>query len=64
VNTEVNVSPGVTRFNTRLSNPKECEHALPYMVDNGVLDVYRCKRFRANCYFEPNGGKPFKKICD
>jgi hypothetical protein len=45
-------------------NPKECEHAKPYMVDNGVLDIYSCKRFSGNCYFEPNGGKPFKKMCE
>jgi hypothetical protein len=45
-------------------NPRECEHAKPYMVDNGVLDVYLCKRFRGNCYFEPNGGRQFKKICE
>lgn len=44
-------------------NPKECEHATPYMVDNGVLDVYLCKQFPGTCYFEPNGGKQFKKIC-
>jgi hypothetical protein len=45
-------------------NPKECENASPYMVDNGVLDIYRCKKLGGNCYFEPNGGKPFKKKCD
>jgi hypothetical protein len=64
VNTEVNASNVVSHLTPRLFNPKECEHALPYMVDNGVLDIYRCKRFRGNCYFEPKGGKPFKKICD
>ncbi len=45
-------------------NPRKCEHARPYMVDNGVLDIYLCKKFRGNCYFEPNGGPQFKKICE
>jgi hypothetical protein len=45
-------------------NPKECDHAIPYMVNNGVLDIYVCEKFHGNCYFVPNGGKQFKKICE
>ena len=45
-------------------NPRDCNHATPYMVDNGILDIYLCDRFRGSCYFEPNGGIPFKKICE
>jgi hypothetical protein len=52
------------REKRRPKDPRKCEHATPYMVDNGVLDVYQCKRFRGTCYFEPNGGKQFKKICE
>jgi hypothetical protein len=52
------------RLGSKRRNPRECEHATPYMVDNGVLDIYICQKFGANCYFEPNGGKQFKKICE
>jgi len=45
-------------------NPRECTHAKPYMVNNGILDIYFCDQFRGSCYFEPNGGKQFKKICE
>lgn len=45
-------------------DPKECAHASPYMVDNGILDLYHCERFSVNCYHEPNGGKQFKKVCE
>ena len=44
-------------------NPRYCKFAKPYMVDNGVLDVYSCQRFSGTCYFEPNGGRPIKKMC-
>ena len=52
------------RLGSKTLNPKECEHAAPYMVDNGVLDIYVCQRFNGNCYFEPNGGKQFMKMCE
>ncbi len=45
-------------------NPRDCSHATPYMVDNGILDIYLCDQFRGSCYFEPNGGKQFNKICE
>jgi hypothetical protein len=45
-------------------DPCGCENASPYMINNGVLDIYTCKKYRGNCYFEPNGGPHFKKICD
>jgi hypothetical protein len=45
-------------------DPRECDYATPYMVNNGVLDMYICQRFGGNCYFEPNGGPQFKKICE
>lgn len=45
-------------------DPDACEHAIPYMTNNGVLDIYTCKKFHGTCYFEPNGGPQFKKICE
>jgi hypothetical protein len=45
-------------------NPDACEPATPYMTNNGVLHIYTCKKFHGNCYFEPNGGPQFKKICE
>jgi hypothetical protein len=52
------------RFGLKKRNPSECKNAAPYMVDNGVLDMYICKKFNGNCYFEPNGGKQFVKMCE
>lgn len=48
----------------RTLNPKECKHAEPYMTDNGILDIFDCKKHGCNCYFEPNGGVAFEKICE
>jgi hypothetical protein len=62
--TELITISAPSREKSRPKNPKECENAKPYMVDNGVLDIYHCKRYRGTCYFEPNGGKQFKKICE
>jgi hypothetical protein len=61
---EANPSNPVSEEKIRRFDPKKCEHARPYMTDNGVLDIYLCKRFHGNCYFEPNGGKQFKKMCE
>jgi hypothetical protein len=61
---ELNFLDTTPREKIRRFNPKKCEHARPYMTDNGVLDIYLCKRFQGNCYYEPNGGKPFKKMCE
>jgi hypothetical protein len=44
------------RLKPKKLNPKKCDNARPYMVDNGILDMYIC--------FEPNGGKQFKKRCE
>jgi hypothetical protein len=48
----------------RYLNPIKCQHATPYMTENGVLDIYVCGKFQGNCYFEPNGGRQFKKMCE
>jgi hypothetical protein len=52
------------RLKPKKLNPKKCDNARPYMVDNGILDMYICQKFGVNCYFEPNGGKQFKKRCE
>ncbi len=59
-----NTPPNPPIKKTNGLNPKGCEYAKPYMVDNGVLDIYACTKYGGNCYYEPNGGTPFKKICE
>ena len=44
--------------------PSNCGHSEPYMIDNGILDVYTCTRFKGNCYVLPNGGRQFIKMCE